>query len=107
MKLFWKPFRDVEYDLIVVSFGKQLLANQLLRTIGLEELKHENVMTEDFHQYRNANKDRTKTKFQNITSQEDPNWRYTGSVWPMPRQQIFKELADIRLIGDPSDSVQV
>ena len=103
---FWKPFRDVEYDVIADSFGKPL-GYQLVKTLGLEELKDKNVMTQDVHQYRKDKKDRTKTRTQNISSQEDPDWRYTGSVWPMPRQQIFKELADIRSIGDQIDLVQV
>ena len=54
----------------------------------------ENYTTENVYRYTKTNVDHAEIKNKNIPSQEDPNWSYTGSVWPMPRQQVFKELAN-------------
>ena len=64
----------------------------LVKTTRLEQVIKENAMTE--HIYTDT-KERGEAKIQNIPSQEDPAWSYTGSVWPMPKRQIFKELANI------------
>ena len=87
--LFWKPSRDIEYDLMAES-----TEIPLVKTTGLEEMIKDNVMTENFYKDTEERTDRSEAKSQNIQSQEDPAWSYTGSVWPMPKRQIFKELAD-------------
>ena len=66
----------------------------LAKTTRLEEVIKENNISENLYQSKKANEDRAETESKNIQSQEDPNWSYMGSVWPMPRQQVFKELAN-------------
>ena len=66
----------------------------LVKTTRLEEVIKENFTSENVYQYTKTNVDHAETESKNIPSQEDPNWSYTGSVWPMPRQQVFKELAN-------------
>ena len=66
----------------------------LAKTTRLEEVIKENNISENLYQSKKANEDGAETESKNIPSQEDPNWSYTGSVWPMPRQQVFKELAN-------------
>ena len=48
--------------------------------------------SEDFYQYQNGYENRRETKLENSPNEKDTDTRYTGSVWPLPKHQIFKEL---------------
>ena len=96
--IFEKPFRDIEYDLMTES-----TKIPLVKTASPEEI----FMTEDVHEDTKGHKDHSEAKTENTPSQEDPDWSYTGSVWPMPKHQIFKALADILPIAAPKNRVDV
>ena len=90
--IFEKPFRDIEYDLMTES-----TKIPMVKTTSPEE----NFLSEDVHEDTKGHKDHGEAKTENTPSQEDPDWSYTGSVWPMPKHQIFKALADILPIAAP------
>ena len=48
--------------------------------------------SDDFYEYQNGHENRRETKVENAQSVEDADSRYTGSVWPLPKHQTFKEI---------------
>ena len=48
--------------------------------------------SDDFYENQNGHENRRETKVENAKSVEDTDSRYIGSVWPLPKHQIFKEL---------------
>ena len=91
MELLFQPIaRDIEYEWTNNSPRRK--PDDLIEVIE--------ISSEDFYQYQNGHENRRETKLENAPSEQDTDTRYTGSVWPLPKHQTFKELVHSLCILD-------
>ena len=83
MELLFQPIpRDIEYERTKNSPRRK--PDDLIDVIE--------ISSEDFYEYQNGHENRRETKLENGPNEKYTETRYTGSVWPLPKHQIFKEL---------------